>query len=176
MCTQAKFLTLLIWAITSASLAYGADPKYDATKNTLTLPTITIGDRNYNNLIITIDKVTVISANSSSFVSGANALPAVCPEISLAKYNDIKTGMTLDQVNAALGCQYSNKGGLGDDYASSGYNYTTFAWLNGGDPLRTINVYFDKDAVQASPSVTRAGSSEKLYKEVFLPLSTVFTK
>lgn len=175
--TKLKLLILLISAITSANFAYGADPKYDAGKNTLTLPTITVGDRNYNNLVIAIDKVTVVSAKSSSLVSGANAQPAVCPEIKLAQYNSIQAGMTLDQVNATLGCQYSNKGGLGDDYAASGYNYTTFAWSNGGDPLRTINVYFDKDAALVTPSVARAENPNvKLYKEVFLPLTTVFTK
>ena len=171
-----KMALPFVCMIAVTQLSYAADPKYSVSANTLTLPTINVGNINYNNLTIKLDKVTVVGNVSSSIVSGPNALPTLC-DMTIRQYDKIQLGMTIDQVNQTLGCQYTNKGGLGDDYPSD-HNYTTFSWWNGNDAMRAVNVYFDKSAmyVTLNPLSRVETPNVKVFKEPVISMAITFTK
>lgn len=82
---------------------------YDVKTNQLTIPSVRVGDTQYNYLVIRLDNVTAVSAESFSKAGGVGALPQVCTygtDFTPEKLAKIKVGLTLEQVNQILGCQY----------------------------------------------------------------------
>lgn len=95
--------TLLCATLATLGLAHATDT-FDATTNQLTIPAVQIGDTIYTNVVIRLNNFDVLAVGGST---PANQVSDTCTpsNITLDRYNAIQTGMTLDQVNQALGCK-----------------------------------------------------------------------
>lgn len=125
--------------------AFSVDATYDAEKKELTIPWVVAGDTAYTFLTIRLDSVKVVDMGTSNKVSGKDAPPKDCPSnLPKSKYDKIALGMTLEQVNQTLGCQYSQKSFPGNTNTESTYgNYMVYSWWLGGNSGRSIYVAFD---------------------------------
>lgn len=92
--------------LSSGALAYKG-VTYDETSRQLTVPTVRIGDRWYNNLVVRIDSAELVAYSSTS---RADTLPEAgrCPhQLKQSQLAAIAPGMTLDQVDTIVGCQHA---------------------------------------------------------------------
>lgn len=104
-----KYLVLNYLALTLCiAYVHAEEVTYDQTTHTLKIPSLVVGDTRYNDLIVQVGNVTFVSSSSASKANGPNAAPAICAigTLTLAALDKIKIGMTLEQVNQMLGCQY----------------------------------------------------------------------
>ncbi|MFA7241602.1 MAG: hypothetical protein WC091_15940 [Sulfuricellaceae bacterium] len=138
------------------SACFATDATYDVNKKELTLPYVIVGDTAYTFLTVQVDDVKVVDIGASNKVGGAGAPPKDCPDtLPKAKYDKIALGMTLEQVNQTLGCQYSAHFFPGSPDAGNNYgNFMVYSWWVGGNSLRSIFVAFDP----RGKSVTSTGS------------------
>lgn len=127
---------------------------FDGTTNLLTMPSVTAGEYIYNNLVIRLEKFTVVSVGTATPVTPITPTTPTTPvttacaatNFTVAKYDAITAGMTMDQVNQAIGCTYDPA------QISKTGTFSRYSWVS----LPTlIQVYFDLDG----KIVTAAGSS-----------------
>lgn len=117
-----KYLALTLCTV----FARAEEATYDQATHTLHVPTLVVGNTRYNDLVVKVDSVTLVSASSQSKASGPGAAPAICTMnlLTEAKLDQIKLGMSLEQVNQILGCQYSVRQANGSNPgAPSSYYY-----------------------------------------------------
>lgn len=96
---------LLLPAVMAASTLAYAD-SYDPATNLLTIDEIQLGDTIYTNVVVSVGQIHGIGGSRP-------ATPMIRPtcdatNFTTANYDAIKIGMTLDQVNQAMGCQYDS--------------------------------------------------------------------
>lgn len=95
---QAGAICSLFTLLTGA--AAHAD-SYDPATNQLTVDSVTVNGVNYKAV------VTIANVVSVSPVTAAPAAQCGAANFTTAIYNAIKPGMTVDQVNAVIGCQFT---------------------------------------------------------------------
>lgn len=105
----------IIAAVASLLLAgqvHAARVGYDIKKNILTIPSIVVEGVRYNSLKVRIVSVEMVdpgifsqAPSSLPICSGATD-PVVSIPLTQEKLDRIKIGMTLDEVNQIIGCQY----------------------------------------------------------------------
>jgi hypothetical protein len=122
---------------------------YEEGTRYLSIPTVQIGDTQYNFLVVKIDAATIVSYGSSSKASGAGVAARQCTKANLtqARFDAIKVGMTLDQVNTTMGCQYAPlQLTWGDRNINAGNppGYDIWQW-QAIDTISYIQVYFDSE-------------------------------
>lgn len=136
--------TVSLLDMTSACAADAITVSYDVSSRKLRLPSLVIGDTQYNGLVIKLDNITVISPGVDSKVSGPGVPPLCSPfsaAFTQAQIDAVKNGMNLDQVNQALGCQYSSFGLASGTNPDGGFEGS---WLAG---LNTVIVDFDRNGL-----------------------------
>lgn len=117
---------------------------YDEASRELTVPYVILGGVRYNNLVVKLDVVTVVSVDSTSKASGPEAVPEKCTSanISQSRFDAIQIGMTLDDVNSIIGCQYTPflpQGWLNQNAQLN--DFILVRWDDGG--FSSIQVVFD---------------------------------
>jgi len=135
-----KYLALTLFA----AFVHAEEATYDQATHTLRIPTLVVGNTRYNDLVVKVDNATLVSASSQSKASGPGAVPAICTMSLLteAKLDKIKLGMSLEQVNQILGCQYSIR------------------QVNGSNPGAPSSYYYIWQAVWKSIAVTYLPNSD----------------
>lgn len=146
-------LSLFVFLLFALS-SWAADPTYDVAKRQLTIPNIVIGDTTYMGLVVRINSVDVVDAGGNFKSSGSGALPTQCPaSIPKANYDKIAMGMSVDQVNKLIGCQFSRKSYSADFTYNPGQPDTlTLIWSMGEDRVRDISVIFDPLGRRVTPT------------------------
>lgn len=97
------FILTVLYFLSYTAYAYNLSlTTYANDSRMLAIPTIKVGNMWYNNLVIQLDTIQVISYGSKSSAS----LPEDCAPITRSGFGAIQVGMTLDQVDAVLGCQH----------------------------------------------------------------------
>lgn len=88
--------------IAAANAAIAVDT-FDPASNKLTLDSVVLNGVVYNNVVATLNSYTLISVGSSA---PYGPVTATCSggNFTVAKYNAIVPGMTLDQVKQTIGC------------------------------------------------------------------------
>nr|WP_315488210.1 hypothetical protein [uncultured Rhodoferax sp.] len=103
-----------MWKL-AASVALGvvanaaiAVDTFDPASNKLSLDSVVLNGVVYNNVVVTLNSYTLISVGSSA---PYNPVAAACSDVNftVAKYNAIVPGMTLDQVKQTIGCANDSK-------------------------------------------------------------------
>jgi len=85
-----------------------ASNTFDPATNTLTMDSVTVtGDRTYSNVVIRIDQFTVLGVGSSAPINGGVSETCGSENFTIDKFNAIQIGMSLDQVNQVIGCEFS---------------------------------------------------------------------
>ena len=96
------FITLLLFFSASAL----AIDTFDESTNILTIDAVVVEGIQYNNVVVRLNAFDVISVGSSTPADdGTVAETCTDANFTLAKYNAITEGMTLDQVNQIIGCK-----------------------------------------------------------------------
>ena len=86
---------------------------YDPNTGYLTIPSLALPSgvfvygTVYSDVVIRLDSFAVISLGSSAAATPPVAATCTSANLTIAKYNTIVLGMTLDQVKQHLGCNYS---------------------------------------------------------------------
>jgi hypothetical protein len=144
------FITLLLFFSASAL----AIDTFDETTNILTIDSVVLEGIQYNNVVVRLNAFDVISVGSSAPVDdGTVAETCTDANFTLARYDAIIEGMTLDQVNQIIGCKSNVNVTLVTEV------YVHRIWHNGGQTvgnIKGIGVYFDSttgNIVKAKPSV-----------------------
>ena len=88
--------------IVAANAAMAVDT-FDPASNKLSLDSVVLNGVVYNNVVVTLNSYTLISVGSSA---PYGPVTATCSagNFTVAKYNAIVPGMTLDQVKQTIGC------------------------------------------------------------------------
>ena len=98
-------LTALL--LLACQAAFSQTSTFDLDSRYLTLPSVQVGNTIYNNLVIRIDSLAVISVGSvTTAPPPSSAAKCTAANFTIAKFNQIAVGMTVDQVTNLLGCQY----------------------------------------------------------------------
>ena len=146
---KSLFLLFLLLASGFSSAINAAGNTFDPATNTLTMDSVTVtGDRVYSNVVIRIDKFTVLGVGSSTPVDDGGGISETCgaENFTIAKHNAIQVGMSLDQVNQIIGCE-SDPG-----YTVRGAGFEKHVWLP-SPPLKSILVYFDQSNLKVTGSL-----------------------
>lgn len=138
----------ILFATALFSAAACAADVYDPSTGTLTIPQVQIGQTYYNNVVVKLNNITVESVGSTAPVSGPVSQTCTSANFTTATYNAIAVGMTLDQVNQAVGCAYS------PNLTQRATSFTAFVW---SDSTAHIIVYFDA----SGSKVTLLGTTYK---------------
>lgn len=118
--------------------------EFDLKDNTLTLDAITHNGVEYDNVVVRITGYEIIS-----FGASRPTKDAVCPEAFTAmQYDHIRVGMTMDQVDDVIGCNYDV-----DGTEISGNNILR-NWETSGNILREIFVNFDTTTNLVAPDAS----------------------
>lgn len=132
-----KYLTML--ALACAANAAMATNSFNPTNNQLSLDSVVLNGVVYTNVVVTVNSFTVNSVGNSAPVTVAQTCTSA--NLTVANYNAIALGMTLNQVNQTIGC--ANSPGA---TATIGNSYTSYGWINvslTGGVSTTIGVAFD---------------------------------
>ncbi|MGZ5009436.1 MAG: hypothetical protein ACXV74_00575 [Methylobacter sp.] len=115
-----------------------ATSTYNPTTNILTIDSVIDNGVQYNNVVVNLGaSFSVISVGSSAPVVSGTCSSS---NFSLAVYNAITVGMTLNQVNQAMGCNYDSTKTIN----STNYVARTWFYQNASTfALEEIVVYFD---------------------------------
>jgi hypothetical protein len=118
---------------------------FDGATNLLTMPSVTAGDYIYNNLVIRLEKFTVVSVGTATPVTPTTPTTPTTPattekcaaaNFTRAKYDAIAVGMTFDQVTQTIGCAFD------PTQTTKLSTFSRYSWIS----LPTlINVYFDPE-------------------------------
>jgi hypothetical protein len=145
--------------VLACALSHAQTPTYDSSTKYLTLPTISADGLTYNNVVVRLDSVAVISpgtpgTSGTSGTSGTGAPAAAICTVNFTTYNSISLGMTRAQVNQIVGC--ANDPG----YTLVDPNFTALVWK---DSNRLLLVYFDNATgnIVTSPTADNSPSSYK---------------
>jgi hypothetical protein len=107
---------------------------YNAANNQLTVDSVQVGNTIYTGVVVTVGNVLAIGGSKPA--TSPVAATCTAANFTLAAYNAIQTGMTVDQVNQIIGCQYLPS--LTVRYA----NFVVYQWGAVGLAAH-IAVYFD---------------------------------
>lgn len=134
-------------ALLAAGLAHAQSVTFDPATNMLRVPSIQVGNVIYSNLVYRVDAGQVISVGVAQ---NANAIADSCSggNITLANLNAVQLGMSMEQVQAVIGCRADPIYTVRSQLAS---HYT---WMADGN--KSITVYFDPAGTlvtSASPTV-----------------------
>lgn len=120
---------------------------FNPANSQLTLPSIRIGLTTYNNVVLRLDSVAVISADP---VSGTIAETCIPSNFNADKFNAVVPGMTLNQVNQLMGCKPNP---ARTNRSSSGY--VTYEWDDQTDQYAYLStrmeIYFDAGGSTVTP-------------------------
>ena len=135
-----RFIVLcsLLGSVLTGWNANAQTATYDSSTRYLTIPSVQVGETVYRNLVIRLDSFAIVSVESAAAATtpAPVAVAATCTSANLtvAKYNAIAVGMTLDQVNQTLGCSSST--------TVRGTAFVFYRW-NSTNTSATIGVYFN---------------------------------
>jgi hypothetical protein len=142
----AKLFAILIGAITSVSVLADDDNvvHFDTSTGILSLPGVIVNGVQYNGIDVKLKDVEVTRVGLTS-----QTLNQPCPNSFRAdQFDAISIGMTLDQVNAIMGCQYT----LPTSPLArldAGYSWMPIAWRAG---LSFVTVVFDIKSGKVAPA------------------------
>lgn len=142
------FLLFILLACGFSSAVNAAGNTFDPATNTLTMDSVTVtGDRIYSNVVIRIDKFTVLGVGSSTPVDSGGGVSETCGagNFTIDKHNAVQVGMSFDQVTQIIGC----KNNLSETVRTGGF--VAYTW---GEPLTTfILVWFDESSSKVTGSL-----------------------
>lgn len=138
--TIALVLTLL------GSECYAQDT-YDPRTQILTIQTLQHQGLQYSNVVIHLDQYSVLSVGDITSPSTTyNNKSCTAANFTTKIANSIKTGMSLDQVSALIGC--TNDSSL----TMRSSNYVNYFWsLNPGSMMTSLGVFFDGKGETVTP-------------------------
>ncbi|MES2584180.1 MAG: hypothetical protein V4627_15765 [Pseudomonadota bacterium] len=130
------FAALLLFGAFLVTNAY-ANPTFNEANSYLTLPNVVVGSTVFNNVVVRVDRFTVVSVGGSSSTPPAKENCAYS-DFTTAKYNAIQPGMTTDQVNQIIGCKFD------PTQTVRSQSFVGHYWVaNSGGQIAVINVLFD---------------------------------
>lgn len=121
---------------------------YNPVKNELTIDSVQVGDTVYLGVVVNVG--TILKVGGSRLASSTVTANCTVANFTLSAYNAIQEGMTIDQVNQAMGCQYMPLSTL------RGANYVVYVWGVVGQAAR-VTVWFDVNGTV----VTKLGGTFK---------------
>lgn len=142
---------LLLPAVLAASTLAHAD-SYDPATNRLTVSEIQVGDTIYSNVVVTVGQIHSIGGSRPATPVAATCASA---NFTTANYNAIQIGMTLDQVNQAMGCQYDPTATVRIQTA------VVYRWQMVSPSVKVVQVWFDGDGKIVTPPGGSPGASFK---------------
>lgn len=109
---------------------------YNDANGQLTLPSVQVGNTVYSNVLIRLNSFDILGVGGAAPAPTTGTVSAACTmaNLTLANYNAIAAGMTLEQVKRTIGCEYTPALTTITTYS------ITRAWSSGG---AVIIVYFD---------------------------------
>ncbi|GAB1385154.1 hypothetical protein MASR1M59_03020 [Melaminivora sp.] len=150
-----KIIPAFLIAAGIASAAH-AEATYDPATQILTVPSIEIAGVRFNFVELKITGNEVVRFSSSS--QSTAGLPRICDPytgVTQRNFNKIQNGMTLDDVNRLLGCQYKPPVQTLEEacnHTCGPYSFRAYTWVANG-PFVVVN--FDK---QTGLSVSKSAS------------------
>jgi len=96
----------LFFLISSLTSVIATSSTFDPETNTLTINSVTVtGDQIYSDVVIRLDEFAVLDVGGSTPIDGS-VTEACGPEnFTVAKFNAILPGMTIEQVTQIIGCR-----------------------------------------------------------------------
>lgn len=111
---------------------------YEAASQQLTLPSVQVGGTTYSNVVIRLDSFAVLAVGGTSS-GGTVAATCTSSNFTVAKYNAIQAGMTLQQVNEVIGCEPNPTSTV------RGQDFVHYTWNTSSSPYMSIGAYFVAD-------------------------------
>lgn len=93
-------MLLLLFSVTAKANTF------DSNTNVLTLDSVTVGNQIFTNVIVRLDQYNVISVGSSQPMQSSENTICGSDNFTPESYNAIQIGMSLDQVNQIIGCNF----------------------------------------------------------------------
>ncbi|MFC4158978.1 hypothetical protein [Chitinimonas lacunae] len=137
-----KFAARLLFPAVLAASALAHANSYDPATNRLTVDSVQVGDTIYTNVVISVGQI--------HSIGGSRPATPVAPTCSSANFttaafNAIKVGMTLDQVNQTMGCQYD----AGATIRIQGA--VVYRWQSLTPTVKMVQVWFNADGTLVTP-------------------------
>jgi hypothetical protein len=119
--------------LTFANASALAIDTYDTTTNLYNIDSVVVGGTQYNNVVLRLKSFDVVSVGSSAPYGGVSSTCSSA-NLTVAHFNAIVEGMTLNQVNQAFGCTFD------PSYTYISTIAISRTWQYG---TASINVWFD---------------------------------
>lgn len=138
-----RYIVATMSALLLAGQVHASRTGYDEQENVLTIPSLALNGVRYNFPKVRILSVEVVD---TGIVSQAPTELHVCDpsvdRITEGKFDLIKMGMTLDDVNQIMGCQYNPPVNSVHDncYGCGNYSYETFSWNHGISNVISVHI------------------------------------
>lgn len=147
-----NLIRFLLLGVASMCAPLAAADSYDPSTNRLTIDSIQVGGTVYTGVVVTVGSV--ISVGGSKQVASSVSATCTAANITTASFNAIQEGMSVEQVNQVMGCQYTPALTL------KGPTFVVYSWAI---PSTTtyITVWFDS----SGSKVTRLGGSASSFKD-----------